>query len=257
MPRLQDVMREEQQRSEGGIPSSHDTYQITASAPPPRATTTPPSRSDRALQAFGGKLQRGAFVLTDVGLVIDETQDVKPEDWQEVGAALKTVSRAFVWLLADWMNQGELHRWGTKYEEIARWSGYSEKSLREYCSVANRVVLSIRMDKLSFGHHQVVAALPPNLQSGWLTKALENKWSVKRLAREMGDNKPTPASDRWGTVRFSHHSRRLARFVEQYGDVTELDYSTAEQIAQHIREVRRWADDTEEVFKQKHIVGAE
>src|SRR5690606_17166251 len=65
----------------------------------------------------------------------------------------------------------------------------SEKSLREYAYVARSVEMSIRMDNLSFGHHQIVAGIKDPVtkkplkreQQKWLEKANTHGWSIKTL----------------------------------------------------------------------------
>ena len=62
-------------------------------------------------------------------------------------------------------------------------------SLKEYKSISSSVEPSIRMDNLTFAHHQQVAPLEPEEQKEWLCKASENKWSVRELKSELHKDK--------------------------------------------------------------------
>jgi len=55
-------------------------------------------------------------------------------------------------------------KWGGKYEEAVRETGYDEGTLRNSASVCRRVEMSRRRDKLSFAHHAEVAKLPAEEQ---------------------------------------------------------------------------------------------
>ena len=55
-------------------------------------------------------------------------------------------------------------------------TGYSRKSIQEFKSVTDKIS-SMRMEDLSFNHHQAVAPLPPEEQKHFLQKASEEKLS--------------------------------------------------------------------------------
>jgi len=138
------------------VPSSRRTYGISVPGAPSRAA------SKALIEATGGQLQIGNFLLNDIGLEYVGPDKPLKQDWENVGVALRRVYQAFRWLLADWLALGEDHKWGAKYEEVAKWTGLKEKTLREYAYVAANVSLSIRMDNLKFAHHQLVAPLSRN-----------------------------------------------------------------------------------------------
>jgi|GEM_PF-3909238 len=231
--------------SQQGIPSATKTYntQITPpSAPPPR-----PSKG--LISSVNGEIQIGGFALTDVGIF--PSGKMNKEDWVRVESVLRKVHRSFRWILADWLAFGEQHSWGDKYAEAAKWTGLKEKTLREYAYVAANVSLSIRMDKLTLAHHQLVAALSRDKQIEWLTRAVENKWNTKRLYAEINQ---TPLEegegDPLGIKQFSRRTRALGRFVEYVAktqddlDPKELEKARADlEVAEAwIADLRAWVD---------------
>jgi hypothetical protein len=109
-----------------------------------------------------------AFTMTPTGLIADEGATF--EQWQKVGEVLQKLDASIQWLLGDWLVYGE-RVWGQTYEQIAEATGYEVTSLRQYAWVARGVDLSIRIDKLSFGHHMLVAGLEPESQRNWLGRA--------------------------------------------------------------------------------------
>lgn len=228
--------------ADGGVQVPTATQTYNNGITPPNAGFPP--RRDQAAQsaalskAVDGKLTSGAFILTDVGLDMKPGEKPTKEDWLSVGTSLRLVSRAFKWLLADWLVKGEEYKWGEKYTEAADWSGYEEKTLREYAYVARKVDLSIRMDKLSFGHHQAVAAVPSDQQQAWLEKAAAEKWTVKKLVQEIAGVPVivTPTDrDPYGVKGYGRQSRKIEKFVDEFGDTDILDPKEATRILEHVR----------------------
>ena len=72
--------------------------------------------------------------------------------------------------LGYWWNCGH-KKWGRDAEEFIEQLGYKRKTLQEYGSICNLVKPSMRMEGLSFNHHQIIAALEPSEQSKWLKEA--------------------------------------------------------------------------------------
>ncbi|MCU0465824.1 MAG: hypothetical protein MUF38_14810 [Anaerolineae bacterium] len=141
-----------------------------------------------------GGVQIGDFTLTAVGLRGGESASF--EDWMNVGGVLHRMESGMQFNIGDWFNLGEW-RWGDKYRSAAMETGYKEKTLREYSYVCRAVDLSIRMDKLSFGHHQAVAALDPDAQRYWLNYAVEHSLSVSKLRSAMQAETDKVTPDWW------------------------------------------------------------
>lgn len=140
------------------------------------APATP--RGSAIVPADNNNVRVGSFTLTPVGLTV--VGIVTEREWEQFYASLQRVKKSMQWAIADWANYGA-QRWGKKYDELVTLTKLKEKSLREYSYVARSVQLSIRMDKLSFAHHQLVANLPPEKQSASLKVAFDSKMTVAQF----------------------------------------------------------------------------
>jgi hypothetical protein len=116
------------------------------------------------------------------------------------GRRLGAIGRCSQWWIGDWVRYGT-GRWGEKYAEAARVTGYDPASLRNMAWVASRFDTSLRNDKLSWSHHALLAPLGPEAQREWLQRASEERLSVAdlrtelRAARKDGGKKPrTPGA---------------------------------------------------------------
>ncbi len=138
----------------------------------------------RLVQHSDGSLAYGGFTLTSTGIALQG--DVTAQDWQTIGELIFRVNRAIQWLIGDWIVYGEDYQWGQTYEQLAEQTGYTVETLRQYAYVSRHVQLSIRIDNLSFAHHQVVAGLSGDEQIALLTAAAAGGWSVARLRQECG-----------------------------------------------------------------------
>jgi len=117
----------------------------------------------------------GAFKITPKGLEIGEGAQQK--DWDEAGQFIFQVESGIQWLIGDWLVYGDQVGWG-ETSILAEQLGRKTKTLIEYAYVARNVQLSIRMDNLSFGHHQLVAPLPHDEQVSTLAYAAEHGLSI-------------------------------------------------------------------------------
>lgn len=115
------------------------------------------------------------FQLTPIGLVSPE--DINDLEFTELGYALSSLSGAVNFWLGDWANLyidqkqrekgGELSEEERSeiYKELVHDFGLSSyRSLQQYASVCRSVSPSIRIEGVSFSHHQLVAFLPKRLK---------------------------------------------------------------------------------------------
>lgn len=105
-------------------------------------------------------------------------------DWVDAGRKLGAMSRVSNWWIGDWLQYGEL-KWGEKYVEAARITGYDVKTLRNISYVARRFHLSRRRDTLTWSHHAELATLPDPEQDRWLDRAVADRLSVADLRVEL------------------------------------------------------------------------
>jgi len=130
-------------------------------------------------------------------------------DWLLAGKRLGAMTRCSQWWLGDWVRYGSA-RWGEKYQQASRITGYDVKSLRNLAYVAGRFEVSRRRDTLTWSHHAEVSALNPSHQDEWLDRAAEEKLSVSdlrlelRAARRGEERDDKPADPRKATVTCPH-----------------------------------------------------
>jgi hypothetical protein len=105
-------------------------------------------------------------------------------EWLATGRRLGAIGRCSQWWIGDWIRYGT-SRWGEKYAEAARVTGYDVASLRNMAWVASQFDLSLRSDKLTWSHHVLLAPLDPEHQVHWLNRALEERLSVADLRLEL------------------------------------------------------------------------
>jgi hypothetical protein len=105
-------------------------------------------------------------------------------EWLAAGMRLGAMGRANGWWIGDWIRYG-LTRWGEKYSEAARVTGYDTHTLRNMAYVASRFDSSLRRDKLSWSHHAVLAPYEPQKQQHWLDRCEEDRLSVADLKAEL------------------------------------------------------------------------
>jgi hypothetical protein len=105
-------------------------------------------------------------------------------EWLATGRRLGAIGRCSQWWIGDWIRYGT-SRWGERYAEAARVTGYDVASLRNMAWVASQVDLSLRSDKLTWSHHVLVAPLESEQQKRWLDRAHEERLSVADLRVEL------------------------------------------------------------------------
>ena len=110
--------------------------------------------------------------------------DLPVGDWIEQGRWLGAVGRASGWWIGDWIRYGN-GRYGEKYEEAARLTGYDSQSLMNMAYVAGRYEPSRRREGLSFSHHAELAALSAADQELWLDRIEAGRLSVRALRFEL------------------------------------------------------------------------
>ncbi len=143
--------------------------------------------------------------------------DLGHADWLATGRRLGAIGRCSQWWIGDWVRYGTA-KWGEKYAEAARVTGYDVASLRNMAWVASRFDLSLRNDKLTWSHHVLLAPLEVDAQREWLARACEERLSVADLrlelrasqgSRRSSPDSPVETSDRDGVVVCPHCGHTL------------------------------------------------
>ena len=114
------------------------------------------------------------------------------ERWQALGRRIGSITNASSWWLGDWALYGE-GSYGEKYKQAIAVTGLDYQTLRNYAWVAGRFDLSRRRDKLSFGHHAELAALPEHEQDD-----MARPGRKQPLVAQRAPNSPETARSRPG-----------------------------------------------------------
>ncbi len=117
------------------------------------------------------------------------------ERYVGIGALLGAIKRRTSWYLGDWLVEGE-ERFGEKMAQAADVTGLSPSTLVNYRWVCSRVPPVRRVEALSFGCHDAVAALGPRDQRSWLGKASREGWNRERLRAALRDAAVLPRAGR-------------------------------------------------------------
>lgn len=144
----------------------------------------------RGLVRDGDMLYFGSFELSDVGILSDRGATI--EEWTELVRILASVSQSAQWIIGDLLVYGE-RTWKKTYQDVMAITNLEYATLRTYAHVARKVDLSIRINKLSFAHHQLVTSRQSEEQREWLQKALANNWSISQLRDAIKGRSPTPS----------------------------------------------------------------
>lgn len=189
-----------------------DMLKVIAGADAKTRTGTTVTVSPNAITPIDeGTLKFRSFHLTRIGL---QTDSSSYDDWMELGSLLRQIHGSLQWLLGDWIAMGEAI-YGQTYDQIAMLTGYETKTLYEYAYVARSIQFSIRMENLSFAHHQLVAGFEPDLQRQWLAYATEHGLSVARMRQAMKEQGGVDLPKRDSFMTFSTQWLRQASKLDK------------------------------------------
>jgi len=102
--------------------------------------------------------------------------------WREEGAQLALEHSNSQWRIGDWWNAGQ--RWCRARKMVIdseHWSGPSWQHCHDCSWVCRAFPLSRRRGGLSFEHHRVLAALPPQEADRWLDWCLSTNVGMRRF----------------------------------------------------------------------------
>jgi hypothetical protein len=163
--------------AKAAMPGFSDAVQTL---PPPEPVTTGGISALKPARATAPR--RSASTMSKVAWI--PQSDLDQAEWLATGRRLGTIGRCSQWWIGDWIRYGA-SRWGEKYAEAARVTGYDVASLRNMAWVASQFDLSLRSDKLTWSHHVLLAPLETEEQVHWLDRAHEERLSVADLRIEL------------------------------------------------------------------------
>ncbi|HXB66193.1 MAG TPA: hypothetical protein VNV42_15085 [Solirubrobacteraceae bacterium] len=134
-----------------------------------------PPRGALALSNDRERLDAGSFkVFWDPQCELDHPT------WVQAGRKLGVLGRGGQWWLGDWLLYGGF-RWGQKYAEAARITGYDAGSLRNMAWMASQFPPPRRRASLTWCHHAAVAGLSLAEQERWLDLVAAERLTVADL----------------------------------------------------------------------------
>jgi hypothetical protein len=159
----------------------------------PARTSPPKGRTPSGSGSGGASSPRRVAWLPPDGMTL--------QDWIAAGSKLGLLARSSQWWIGDWIRFGNA-KWGEKYLEAARITGYDVGTLRNMAWVSGQFDLSLRSDKLSWSHYPLIAKLDPEERPSWIARAIADRLSVNDLRVELrgtskeatGPVKETPPS---------------------------------------------------------------
>ena len=140
----------------------------------------------RELQQSRMGISTDKFQATATGLHI--VGEPSYEEWYDFGHGLAKMDGAIQWWIGDWAAaEGRVVN-GVKseaYDLLEAETGLAYGTVANCKSIAEKVDLSRRDERLSFKHHATVAPLAPDRQAQWLQKAADEGLTVAQLRREI------------------------------------------------------------------------
>ena len=192
-------------------------------------------RRDVIKREANGTLTYKRAVLTPVGLLLPD--DATDAELIELWQVLRSMESSIQWLIGDWLNRSE-RVWGQVYADVP---DYSYQTLKDYAYVARNVKLSVRTDKLSFGHHKLVAGIEDEAeQRQWLSFAVDHHLSVGELRSAM-----RPATVKRDTAA-AQVRKWSADVVDDYGRLGTLNERQRVQLKQRAAWLARYYKDIAE-----------
>jgi hypothetical protein len=159
--------------------------------------------------------------LTRTSLTLPES--TTKEEWETIGATLTTMKGAVQFWIGDWLRFGEERKYirRNKYDEAMKQTGMKRGTLKVYASVAKNIPSSMRINQLSFQHHQLVAGQSEDEKASWLERAVDEEMTVRELRAAISASDPRTA--RTHDEELADLKARLLRLVEPYDEWPELE----------------------------------
>jgi hypothetical protein len=147
---------------------------------PPESVRGAVSEDPVPLKSILGFEDRMGLYVRRNGLVLPDGMSF--DLWHELGSRVALIVNCSAWWLGDWLVYGE-QAYSDRYKQAIADTSLGYQTLRNYAWIARKFPMSRRRDKLSFGHHVEVAALPDDGQDVWLARAERLNWSRSQLRR--------------------------------------------------------------------------
>ena len=135
----------------------------------------------------------GPFTLTATGAFVTNPHELPDyEDWQSTFEWCYAAREASPFWVGDLAEFGEA-RYGEKYAQAMASTGYALQTVKNAAYVARAIAPERRRDDVSFSHHAEVAPLPPEEQTAWLQKVVDDDLTRDELRQQIKAEKVGPA----------------------------------------------------------------
>lgn len=163
-----------------------------------------------------GYIPAGSFLISKIGL--EMRQGATYEDWARLGEAIFQVEGIIQLVVGDWLNYGE--SFGMTIDRIAEALGREKKTLQNWSWVASKCPLSLRREKLFYGHYSIVSGRK-NDRAELLQMAANNGWSVKQLRDYIhGLKRRSRSTDQW-KKKTTQAKRKIDAIIEQMSNLPD------------------------------------
>jgi hypothetical protein len=181
--------------------------------------------------------------FTMTGLVINT--ELSQPDWLTLLDSIRAIKRAYQWIIGDWMLYGFEREWSNTYDAMAELTGLKAKTVKEYTYICRNIPASIRMDKLSFAHFQLIAPIQADHRTAWIDKAVVDKLSVRDLRDAIQEHYKLPAGAEAPALLDKVNKRRIDKVWRN------LSRGSTEKIKRDdLRLIRAWLDEVEKELKK-------
>jgi hypothetical protein len=133
------------------------------------------------------------YRYTDTGLEVYE--DLTDQDWREMLPEIRAIKSAYQCLIGDWMIYGFERGFEVSYEAMAKLTGYTPGTVEVFTSVCRSIPRLIRINRVFFGHYQLIAPLPEVDRKKWVKRVAKHGWSVRDLKAAIRSVHPSDDDD--------------------------------------------------------------
>jgi hypothetical protein len=133
-----------------------------------------------------GELEQAGVALTETSLDLQAVVDFK--SYERLCEFLGSLGRSYCWWVGDLINWGE-RLFGEDAVQAIDSLGLHPGTCINYAYTCQKIARNRRRPDLSFAHHRVVTALPPDAQTAWLEKAAVSRWTRAQLSEALEEER--------------------------------------------------------------------
>jgi hypothetical protein len=124
--------------------------------------------------------------FTDTGM--DIRPDLSENDWRGYAPEVRVIGSASQLIVGDYANEGINRGFVKGYAEIAELTGLEASTIEVYASICRSIPRLIRINRVYFGHYQLIAPLPEEDRERWIQFVAEHGLSVRDLRKSINEH---------------------------------------------------------------------